>query len=251
MILRWASREEMMRSQVSIVILVALACAVGMSALSVSAQGGGDAARGQKIFNDSGEELDYPACASCHATVSKEEEANKTGHVRPAFPVYNTSHRGAWKNAKAGKGPKSSGDAGNICVRAFQKRKKLPADQVADLNAYLLTLSPSKDVKPRKIAYAPKLPGSLDGGDKAKGKAKVQLHCGGCHGDSDDHIQFTLKAGKRKKKTVAMKVRGWIRDKKAKSGMRFKANNGMMSFFAKDRVSDADLLDILAYLGKD
>ena len=106
-------------------------------------------------------------------------------------------------------------------------------------------------MKPRKIGYAPKLPASLDGGDKARGKAKVQLHCGGCHGDSDDHIQFTLKAGKRRKMKVAMKVRGWVKDKKAKSGMRFKANAGMMSFFAKDRIPDADLLDILAYLGKD
>ena len=47
-----------------------------------------------------------------------------------------------------------------------------------------------------------------------------------------------------------MKVRGWVRDKKAKSGMKFKPNAGQMSFFATNRLSDEDLLDILAYIGK-
>ena len=234
-----------------LVALLALLPAVGLIALTAAAQAAGDPARGEKIFRDSGEDLDFPSCAHCHATIAADKEAKETGHVRPAFPVYDTSHRGAWKNSKPGKGPASSGDAGNICVRAFQKRKKLPADQVADLNAFLQTLSPSKDVAPRRIRYAPALPGTFDGGDKARGKQRVQLHCGGCHGATDDHIQLTLKAGKRKKLAVAMKVRGWIKDKKAESGRRFKANNGMMSFFAKDRLPDADLLDILAYLGRD
>ncbi len=39
-------------------------------------------------------------------------------------------------------------------------------------------------------------------------------------------------------KKIAMKVRGWIKE----NGMRFKANNGMMSCFAKDRLPGSDRL---------
>ncbi len=237
----WAKR----RSILFAVWIVALC--VGLTA---SAQGSGDAAAGKKIFFDSGEDLDYPSCSLCHATVPTSQELAKTGHIRPAFPVYNTSQRGGWKNKPPSKkGPKSAGDAGNICVRAFQKRKKLPASDVADLNAFLASVSPG-EAKPRKIKYAPKLPASLDGGNAAAGKKNVEAYCGGCHGKSDDHLQFELRKGRLKKRKVAMKVRGWIKDAKKKGGIRFKANNGQMSFFAKDRLPDKDLLDILAYLGK-
>ena len=46
-----------------------------------------------------------------------------------------------------------------------------------------------------------------------------------------------------------MKVRGWIRDRKTKK-LKFKADAGMMGFIAENRLSDAQLLDVLAYLGK-
>ena len=234
------------RNSTFLVAWVVVVCA----GLTVLAQDSGNADAGKKIFHDSGDDLEYPSCAHCHAVVSASEELAKTDHIRPAFPVYNTSQRGGWKNKPPSrKGPKSAGDAGNICVRAFQKRKKLPASDVADLNAFLASVSPGA-AKPRKIKYAPKLPASLDGGDAAAGKKNVEAYCGGCHGKSDDHLQFELRKGRLKKRRVAMKVRGWIKDRKKKDGIRFKANNGMMSFFAKDRLPDKDLLHILAYIGK-
>ena len=210
------------------------------------AQGGGDAAKGKRMFLDSGEDLDYPSCAHCHATVSARDEAKETKHIRPAYPVFDSSHRGAWKNKKQG-AVGSAADAGNFCVVAFQKRKKLPAGDLANLNAYLASVSPDKDVKPRKINYRPAIPKSLDGGDAKAGKGKVALYCGGCHGAGDEHIQFELKPKKKAKLKIAQKVRGYAR-KKGK--ITFAPNAGMMSFFAKDRLPDKDLLDILAYLGK-
>ena len=132
-------------------------------------------------------------------------------------------------------------------MRAFQKRKKLPAIQVADLNAFLATFSPGKDVKPRKIGYKPKVLTSFDGGNADAGKKNIVKYCAGCHGDTDDHIAFELKKGRVKKAKIASKVRGWI---KRKDKLVFKANNGMMSFFATDRLPDKDLLDIIAYVGK-
>ena len=228
--------------------LVAWVVAAG-AGLTVLAQDGGSADAGKTMFHDSGEDLDYPSCAHCHATVPASEELAKTDHIRPAFPVYNTSKRGSWKNKPPSeKGPKSAGDAGNICVRAFQKRTKLPAADVAALNAFLASVSPG-EAKPRTIKYSPKVLTSFDGGDAEAGKKKIQIYCGGCHGPSDDDVQFELRKGKIKKMKVAMKVRGWVKDKK-KGGMRFKANNGQMSFFAKDRLPDKDLLDIIAYVGK-
>ncbi len=224
-----------------------LALFVGLAASLAWAAG--DVEKGRKIFMGTGEDLDYPSCAHCHATVSAKDELEKTKQIRPAFPVFNTAHRGAWKNKKKGK-LKTAGDAGNICVKAFQKRKKgLTAIEVEHLNAFLASVSPGKDAKQRKIKYAPKLPKSLDGGDKKKGQKIVAQMCIVCHGPSDDHLQSELKPGRRSKMKVAMKVRGWIRDKKTKK-LKFKANNGQMGFIAENRLSDAQLLDVLAYLGK-
>jgi len=237
----------MTRQTIILTLIVAwVAAAIGTQAL---AQGAGNAAEGKKLFVDSGEDLDYPSCAHCHATVSAAEELAKTGHIKPAFPVFNSAHRGAWKNKKAGK-VATAGDAGNFCVKAFQKRKKFKADKLAHVNAYLATLSPSTTIKPRKINYKPKLPESLDGGDAIKGQKAVQIYCGACHGASDDHLQFELRPGKKAKLKIAMKVRGWVRSSKAESGRVFNPAKGQMSFFAKDRLSDETLLDILAYLGK-
>lgn len=226
--------------------VLGLATIVTLAGL-VSAQGAGDAARGKKLFEHDAK-LEYPSCAHCHATVSAEEELKKTGHIRIAFPVFNSANRGAWKNKPAGKDPKSPGWAGNICAKAFQKIKGgLTAAQVADLDAYIKTVSPG-EAKPRKIKYAPKIPESLDGGDAAEGKKKIATYCSTCHGASDDHLQFELKAGKYPKLKVAHKVRGWYR---IKGKMKFAPYKGSMSFFAKNRLSDKDLLDIIAYLKKD
>jgi mono/diheme cytochrome c family protein len=216
------------------------------------AQGEGSVERGKKIFFDTGPEEypDYPSCAHCHTTLPADKEKEKTGQKRPAHSLYNVSARPSFKNKPKGKGPKTAGDAGNICVRAFQKRPKaLPPEGVADLNAYLKSVSPGKSAKPLKIGYAPKLMTELDGGDPKKGKEEYEEHCTICHGDEDESIYVALKAGRWDKTKVLRKVRGYIVDKKTKK-VRFKANNGMMSFFAMDRLSDAALRDILAYLGK-
>ncbi|MEE8107436.1 MAG: c-type cytochrome [Planctomycetota bacterium] len=223
------------------VLFVGLAASLAFAA--------GDVEKGRAIFTGTGEDLEYPSCAHCHATVSAETELKATKALRPAYPIFNTSHRGAWKNKKPGK-LKTAGDAGNICVKAFQKREKsLTPAELENLNAFFATVSPGTDVKPRKIKYAPKIPESLDGGNKDKGKTLVAQMCSVCHGPSDDHIQSELKPGRRPKMKVAMKVRGWIRDRKTKK-LKFKADAGMMGFIAENRLSDAQLLDVLAYLGK-
>lgn len=234
----------MRKNRIGIVLGVALLATTGF----VAAQDSRYALMGKKIFTDTGD-FDYPSCSHCHATVSVKEELKQTGKVKIAFPVFNTAHRGAYKNKKQGKYP-TSGDAGNTCVQAFQKRDKLPASDIANLNMFLLTVSPSKDVKPRKIKYAPRVLKNFDGADAARGKKNVEVFCSTCHGKTDDHIQFELRAGKFNKTRVAMKVRGYIKDSKKKSGMRFKPDAGQMSFFAMNRLSDKQLLDIIAYLGK-
>ncbi|MCZ6573975.1 MAG: cytochrome c [Planctomycetota bacterium] len=230
-------------TRVSLVLLgLTLLTVLGLANLA-PAESSDAVARGKKIFNDTGDDFEWPSCAHCHAIVSAKEEAEKTGHVKPAYPVLNTSNRGAWKNKAKGT-LKTAGDAGNICVRAFQKRKKLPAEQVSDLNAYLASVSPSKDVKPRKIKYAPKVLEDFSGGNAEEGKKKVQLYCAGCHGSGDNSVIWELKKGRKKRLRVAQKVRGYTRKGE------FKANNGMMSFFAIERLPDKDLKDIIAYVGK-
>ena len=236
----------------SLSILLAAAGVALLADFAVRAQDAplGDASRGEIIFRDTGRDLAYPSCAQCHATVPAAQELKKTGHILPGHPVYDTAHRGAWKNHKPGTGPRTAADAGNICVVAFQKRAKLDAAQLRDLNAYLLSISPDRKVKPLVIGYKPTLPSSLEGGDAKAGKKEVAIHCSGCHGKGDDKIGIAFRPNKIKRLKVAMKVRGYIRDSKAPQGRRFKPESGQMSFWAKDRLPDKDLLDIIAYLGK-
>ncbi len=239
-----------MRARAAVAGLAFLA-AMAFLSFHAAAQGEGSVERGKKIFLDTGPEEypDYPSCAQCHTTVPAAKEA-ETGHIRPGHSLYNVTARPSFKNKPKGKGPKTAGDAGNICVRAFQKRKALPPEKVADLNAYLQSISTGESAKPLKIGYAPRLMKDLDGGDKTKGKKKYEIYCTTCHGDSDDDIYVALKPGRWNRVKVLRKARGYIPDKRKEAGVRFKANNGMMSFFAEDRLPDADLRDILAYVGK-
>ena len=80
------------------ILVAGLVLFVGLAASMAFAAG--DVEKGRAIFTGTGEELEYPSCAQCHATVSAETELKQTKQLRPAYPVFNTSHRGAWKNKK-------------------------------------------------------------------------------------------------------------------------------------------------------
>jgi len=210
--------------------------------VAIAAGDEGALKKGKKLFKSIGE-WEYTSCAHCHAVVAAEKERKETDHIRPGPPLLDTAHRGKWKTWREKKTFESAAAAGAHCAEVYQGRK-LSAEQTKALDAYLRSISPGKDVKPLDWKYKTPLPESLDGGDAAKGEKKVALFCGGCHGPTDDHYQAELRKGRYKKAGVAQRVRGYT------SPTKFKPEGRQMSFFGKERLSDEDLLDILAYLGR-
>ena len=195
--------------------------------------------RGKKLFHDT-QALEYPSCAQCHSLKPEKAELEKAKHLGPGATLYGSAVRQGWRNMT------TYGDVGaasQLCAKRWQRRKKgLKAAQRADLIAFLKTASPVGPLPKRKVQRRPKLLKDHGGGDAARGKALAARYCGGCHNESDDAISIPLPPKRKKKDLIARTVRGY--DAKRK----FKPKT--MSYYTTERLSDADLKHIIAYLGR-
>jgi mono/diheme cytochrome c family protein len=199
--------------------------------------------RGENLFHDTGGEKfpEYPSCSHCHALVPPKEEA-KLKQVGPAATLFGSAVRKGWRNMKT---YRDVGHALQYCAKTWQGRKGgFKSAPLADMVAFLDAAAPKKPLPARKIQKKPKMPKTLKGGDAARGKKLVERYCSRCHNDREDALNSVLKPKKKKRLSLARKVRGY--DAKGK----FKPQGNQMSYFTQDRLSDADLLHILAYLGK-
>ena len=150
--------------------------------------------------------------------------------------------RAGWRNMNT---DADVGDASQRCAKWWQGRKGgLKPSQRADLVVFLETHAPKGPLPKRKVQRRPKLLATLGGGDAKKGEKLAVRYCGGCHNEADDALSFELKPGKRKRKVIARKVRGYDARKK------FRPQDGTMSYFTTDRLADEDLRHLLAYLAK-
>jgi len=195
--------------------------------------------RGKKLFEDTQGD-DYPSCAQCHNVVPKDKELKEAKYLGPAGTLFGSARRAGWRNKDT---YKDVVDASQYCAKTWQERKRgLKAAQQADLRAYLGSIAGKKVLPKRKVQRKPKMIKTFDGGDAARGKKLIARYCGACHGP--DHISFELKPHKKKKLLVARKTRGYDRK------LKFKPQDGTMSYYTTDRLSDKDLRDIIAYCGK-
>lgn len=198
-------------------------------------------ARGKRLFHDT-QEFQYPSCAHCHATVEEKEEA-KLGLLGPGGTLHGSALREGWRNMRT---YPDVGEASQFCARTWQKRKGgFGKEPLADLVAYLRSIAPGDAKLPlRKVQKTPKLLDRYPAGDPAKGKALAARWCAGCHHDRDDALSFELVPKKRKADQIAQKVRGYDDQRK------FRPEEGTMSYYTTDRLSDEDLAHILAWLAK-
>ena len=221
--------------------LAVLVAVAGVAALLAAAPDEGAVARGRKVFLDT-QGLEYASCAMCHNLVPEKEEAEKAEHLGPGETLYGSAVRAGWRNMNT---YADVGEASQRCAKWWQERKGgLKPSQRADLVAFLKTHTPKGPLPKRKVQRKPKVLASLSGGDAKKGKELTARYCSGCHNEAEEAISFELKPRKRKKHVVARKVRGYDAKKK------FKPQDGLMSYFTTDRLSDGDLKHILAYVGK-
>jgi len=204
------------------------------------ALGADDAAvkRGKALFHDT-QELEYPSCAQCHNLLPEKEEAKKAKFLGPGGTLYGSAVREGWRNMNTFK---DVGEASQACAKSWQKRKNgFKAAQRADLVAFLATYGPEGTLPKRKIRR-PKLSKTVDSGDAAKGKPLVERYCVGCHHDGDDSISFPFRAGRKTRAAIVRAIRGY------NSKRKFKPKT--MSYYTIERLSDKQMLDIAAHLGR-
>ena len=195
--------------------------------------------RGRKIFLDTQGD-DYPSCADCHNTVPEAKETADAKHLGPGVTLFGAARRAGWRNRDT---YRNVADASQYCAKTWQERKNgFKAAQRTDLLAYLRSIGGTRALPRRKVKTKPKLTKDLGGGDAQRGKKIAIQYCGKCH--TDDGLSFKLEPHKKKKDLIARKVRGYNAKRK------FKPQKGTMSYYTTQRLSDKDLRDIIAYLGK-
>jgi len=199
-------------------------------------------ARGKKLFFDT-QGIEYPSCAHCHNLVPEKDEAEEAKHLGPGCTLWGSVRREGWRNLNT---YADIGEALQPCARWWQKRKRgFDEEDTAAIVAFLKTQGGEGDPLPkREVQKRPQLPETLEGGDEAKGAALAERYCAGCHHEGDDALSFELKPHRKARDLIVRKTRGYD----AKN--HFKPLDYAMSYYTNDRLSDEDLLHLVAYLGK-
>lgn len=180
------------------------------------------------------------ACATCHAL----SEPSADGLRRPAHPIGNATRRSHWKNGKAA----TFLDAVNSCVTEWMVA---PAWQATDprfaaLRSYLDAQSPATaapDLSYEIVA----VPSDVSGGDAARGRSTFNESCVVCHGqDGLGTIRGPKVAGSvRLAEYVASRIRlSGSTTSAVYSGL----TGGVMPFWAKDRLSDDEVRNLVAFV---
>ena len=249
-------------------LLFSLACAVGgagdfydpetwNSPLASEAEAEGDADNGETIFyeetwNGSAYGL---TCSSCHSVDPDDtltvdaDDYNRAGHT-----VWNVAWRESWKLQDWDdlESTKIGAFGGQICVVAYYADSTMDAQSAADLEAWLRQQKDdapaADDPRAQPLDYgftswdadAWWASVSAPYGDAAHGEELATRHCGSCH--EDPPVFYTLDSVDDA--TLMQRIR-----KASLDGA--DAPNGDMPRLPKDRLSDDDLADLLAYLTED
>lgn len=217
----------------------------GVSALSACSQGSSGPAENEQVSGQAVYEMPLSdgnsfACSTCHAL----SEPSADGLRRPAHPIGSATRRSHWKNGKAA----TFLDAVNSCVTEWMVA---PAWQATDprftaLRSYLDAQSPpgaAPDLSYEIVAA----PTDLSGGDVARGRSTFNQSCVVCHGNDG------LGTNRGPKVAGSLRLPQYIASRIRLSGSTTSAvypglTGGVMPFWAKDRLSDAEVSDLVAFI---
>lgn len=206
--------------------------------------------RGESLVGDpdfSSSSANYLACDDCHSRTTDEGE-----RIYPAYPLENSAGRASWWN---GYEVQYLG-AVDFCFRVFMRGQPLePGQPKGDaVYEYLVSISPdaSSPALPLTITRNIQL---IPGGDAVAGEAIYDAACRHCHGSPSGSGRLDLSVtplnddlwafydvdfpGIDHRVVVAEKVRHGS----------FFGIGGVMPFFAEERLTDAELASVMAYLG--
>lgn len=207
----------------SLVISPLLACGTGAGALPADSSG-------ETVYRQPLHDGNTFACATCHALTDDEAPLRRAAH-----PIGGASKRGLWKNGAA----RSFLDAVNVCVEGWQGAKAWSAEEPRFIALTAFLDSQGDSASERRLTFRQVAPPTvLSGGDVTRGHALFNEACATCHGlDGVGSPRGPNLAGTQlAAEYVASRVRGF-------------PLTGRMPFWSEDRLSDRELLDLIAWLG--
>ena len=232
----------MMVKPTSSSIVLSITGLIALSACSqdAAADAQGDLASGQAVYEMPLADGNSFACATCHAL----SEPSTDGLRRPAHPIGNATRRSQWKNGKA----QTFLEAVNSCVTEWMVAPAwAPSEpRFLGLRSFLDAQAPTGAAS--DLTYeivAP--PSDVAGGDVARGRSVFNQSCVVCHGsDGLGTIRGPRVAGSlRLPEYVAGRIRmSGSRTSAVYSGL----SGGVMPFWAKDRLSDTEVRDLVAFV---
>jgi cytochrome c len=223
----------------SIVALVALS-ACSQEPDSSGPKPTDEAVSGQRVYEMPLSDGNSFACATCHAL----SEPSVDGLRRPGHPIGDAVRRSRWKNGKAS----TFLDAVNSCVTEWMVAPAWSASEPRFLALRSFLESQAEPDTAPDLSYeivAP--PSDVAGGDAARGRATFNESCVVCHGTDG------LGTNRGPKVAGSMRLPEYIAGRIRLSGSPKSAvydglTGGVMPFWAQDRLSDAEVRDLVAFL---
>ncbi|MCA9600673.1 MAG: DM13 domain-containing protein [Polyangiales bacterium] len=197
------------------------------------------ASRGEALFHEPFEDGNSFACATCHAV----DEPAADGIRRVGHPLRDAANRPSWKNGQV----TSLRAAVNSCLTEWMRADAVSeeSDDWRDLGGYLEELA--GDAPGAAVTFevlAP--PAELSGGDVDEGRTIFNASCSACHGtDATGTTRAPSLVGSAlSPERIAERVR---LSGSATSAVYDGLTGGAMPFWAADRLSDEELIDLVAY----
>lgn len=240
------------------------------SPLAAQYDGEGDAAEGERIyFEEHWEDASAYGftCDSCHSIDPGDTLLVDAGEfTRPGHTTWNAPYRELWKSNQAWDDTESTvigAYGGQVCVAAyFPSGSAMTPEQAAHLEAYMRTrmdADPAGDPRAEPLDYgftswdtkAEFVASVADGdgwlygtelGDPTAGEALAARQCGSCHLPDGASAPEFASTGTLELPTLIARIR------RANLDDGTDAPNVRMPRISEDRLPDADLADLLAYL---
>ena len=215
-----------------------------------AAPAGDGTSAGAKLFTSTSLGKIKSSCASCHSTGGSDSRI-KPGHTLAGV----TKRTATWSGMFKGADLEKNAYGANLCATLFQEKAGgLKPDEVASLNEYLKSLeaAPGAVTKNLTIAWAAKPPlkkeESVDEkvakpilkaimktpGDVQAGEGVFAKSCANCH-------SF-------KEKIVGPKFTADIAGEAEIIASAIRFGYSAMPFFAKDKLTDQQVADVVAYI---
>ena len=221
-------------------VLVALAgCRPEAPPRTVPPEPAADPADGRAVYQAPLADGNTFACATCHALA----EPAPDGLRRPGHPIGDATRRRTWKNGRA----PTFLAAVDSCLEEWMGAPPWTATEprFIALRAFLDEQGTGRAPDLRFEIVQP--PAELAGGDPVRGRTLFDRTCVVCHGGGGAGTDRGPRVARsiRTAEYIARRIRT---SGSAKSAVYGELTGGVMPFWARDRLDDGELRDLVAFL---